>query len=269
MTEDWQQANRAWWDEAAPLHTTGGFYDLKGFLAGRDDIRPFEPAELGSVDGLTLCHLQCHIGTDTLSWARRGARVTGLDFSGPAIEAARHLAVDAGLEADFVCADVYDARAALGGRTFDIVYTGIGALTWLPDLARWASLVADLLRPGGILYLVEVHPIVNGLDGDGKTIVEHTIAAPYRAWEDPEGTGTYAAPEAEMVNTITYYRNWALSEVVTAVLGAGLRLELLGEQEVTNVPLPWLVRSAGGLYRIKPGSPRYPLTYSLRARKSG
>jgi len=116
---------------------------------------------------------------------------------------------------------------------------------------------------------VEVHPIVRGLDGDGKTIVEHTIAAPYRAWEDPEGTGTYAAPEAEMGNTITYCRSWALSEVVTAVLGAGLRLELLGEQEVTNVPLPWLLRGPDGLYRIKPGSPRYPLTYSLRARKSG
>lgn len=267
VNEGWRDSNRAWWDEAAPLHATSNFYDLKEFVTGRDDIRPFEHDELGSVAGLTLCHLQCHIGTDTLSWARHGASVVGLDFSQPAIDVAQQLAEDCGLSAEFVCADVYDAPAALGHDRFDIVYTGIGALNWLPDINRWAATVAMLLRPGGFLYLVEIHPIIAGLDPEGERIVEDTINAGYQAWNDPEQTGTYAAPQASMKHTETYERHYAISEVVTALLQAGLQLELLGEHEVTNEPLGWLQRGSDGLYRVKAGSPRYPLSYSVKARK--
>jgi 2-polyprenyl-3-methyl-5-hydroxy-6-metoxy-1,4-benzoquinol methylase len=131
-------ANKARWDEAAPLHAASDLYDLAGFEAGRDDTRPFESIELGPVSGRDLIHLQCHLGTDTLSWARRGARVVGLDFSPASLKIAAQLAADCDLSADFVCADVYDALDALGGRSFDIVYTGIEALGWLPDLDAWA-----------------------------------------------------------------------------------------------------------------------------------
>ena len=141
-TTKWVETNRAWWDERVASHAKSKFYDLKSFRKGRDDLRPFEAEELG-VDpaGLDLVHLQCHIGTDTLSWAGRGARVVGLDFSAPAIELAKSLSEDIGLadRSEFVHANVFDAVEALGGRTFDVVYTGIGALTWLPDINRWAA----------------------------------------------------------------------------------------------------------------------------------
>src|SRR5437868_1478026 len=131
----WIAANRAWWDERAPSHAASTFYDLDNFRTKPDRLRPFEGDELG-VDpaGLDLLHLQCHLGTDTLSWAQRGANVVGLDFSAPAVESARTLAGETGLadRAEFVQSDVYDAVGALQGRVFDVVYTGIGALSWLP-----------------------------------------------------------------------------------------------------------------------------------------
>ena len=133
-------------ERRAPLHVTSAFYDVDGFRAGRSDLRPFEVEEMGDVAGRELVHLQCHFGLDTLSWARLGAQVTGLDFSQPAIAAACALATDLDLDATFVVSDVYDASAALGS-TYDIVYTGIGALCWLPDIPRWARVVRDLLRP--------------------------------------------------------------------------------------------------------------------------
>jgi SAM-dependent methyltransferase len=150
-----------------PVHLASSFYDLTAFRAGADALRPFEPTEAGDVIGKRLVHLQCHIGLDTLSWARRGALVSGLDFSVPAISAASEL----GIEASFVVSDVYDAVAAFGGRQFDIVYTGIGALVWLPDILRWARAVAELLAPGGFLYLVEGHPFGQILDDSSGLVV--------------------------------------------------------------------------------------------------
>lgn len=268
MNEQWGQgieANRSRWDEAAPLHAASEYYDLAGFRAGRDDLHPFELDELGDVAGLDLVHLQCHIGTDTLSWARHGANVVGLDFSPTAMEIATVLAADCGLAAEFVCADVYDAPAALG-HTFDLVYTGVGALNWLPDLGRWAAVVAALLRPGGALYLVEIHPVVGGVVNDGRTIELDTFAGAYQRWD--EKGGTYAAPDAELANTVSYERAHALSEVVSAVLDAGLTLELLHEHATSKAPWPWLERGADGFYRLPAGWPSFPLSYSLRARLS-
>ncbi len=133
MIEGWYEANRALWDERVPIHVESTFYDNEGWLAGRRSLRAFEPDELGDVSGRTLFHPQCHFGQDTLAWARRGAIVTGLDFSEPAIAAARDLATQAGIgDATFVCADVYDAPDAVGAATFDIVYTGFGALELAP-----------------------------------------------------------------------------------------------------------------------------------------
>ena len=166
-TVDWRALNRANWDDRVPVHLASSFYDLAAFRAGADSLRPFEPAEAGDVTGKRLAHLQCHIGLDTLSWARRGALVSGLDFSAPAVSAASALACELGIEASFVVADVYDAVPAFGGRRFDIVYTGIGALVWLPDIPRWARVAAELLAPGGFLYLVEGHPFAQVLDEAG------------------------------------------------------------------------------------------------------
>jgi SAM-dependent methyltransferase len=227
------------------------------------------------VSGKRLAHLQCHFGLDSLSWARAGASVVGLDFSEPAVAAATELAAETGLDARFVQADVYDAVAALGGERFDIVYTGLGALNWLPDLPRWAGIVAELLRPGGLLYLAEFHPLT-WVFGDDELEVELDY------FHDPEGErfddgvqGSYADLDLPTRNNATVEWAHTLSDVVTAVLGAGLRLELLSEHDYTLFPrFPHLVEdrellSAGVVYRQPEGRPRLPLMYSLRARREG
>jgi 2-polyprenyl-3-methyl-5-hydroxy-6-metoxy-1,4-benzoquinol methylase len=260
-------ANLAWWQEAAPLHAGSELYDLDGLRSGRDAMRPHEVVEIGGVSGRDLVHLQCHIGTDTLSWARRGARTVGLDFSSNSIEVAGRLAAECGVDIEFVCADVYDALGALGHRRFDTVYTGIGALNWLADLRGWARVVEGLLRPGGTLYLSEIHPVVLGLSEDGRTLANDALHAEYQEYTTPGGT--YAVPDAEMVNRVTFECVHGIGEVLTAVLDAGLSVEHFGEQHYTNAPWPWTVRGDDGFFRLPDGWPRYPLTYSLRARRPG
>ncbi len=146
MRDEHRELNRRWWDERVPIHTASEFYGVEAFKAGGTTLCPFELEEVGDVAGKRLLHLQCHFGLDTLSWARRGASVVGLDFSEPAIEAANRLASETGIDGTFVAADLYDAEAALGGERFDIVYTGLGALNWLPDLRRWAQIVGSLFQ---------------------------------------------------------------------------------------------------------------------------
>ena len=265
--KEWREANRASWDERVPIHTSGGFYDVASFEAGGERLLPFEVSEVGDVTGKDLLHLQCHFGMDTLSWARRGARVTGLDFSAPAVEAAEGLAVGIGIEAAFVQSDVYEAAEALGGRTFDVVYTGRGALNWLPDMGGWAGVVASLLRPGGLLYVAEFHPFTE-VFGDEDLTVERDYfhSAEPDVWDEP---GTYADPEAETENNVTYEWRHPLGEVVSAVASAGLSVELLREHDHTTFPRwPFLEESAPRTYRPPEGAPRLPLMYSLRARKT-
>ena len=158
--------NRARWDELVPIHLRSPDYRVAAFKAGEDHLHPIEAAEIGPIAGKRLVHLQCHFGLDTLCLARRGAVVTGLDFSPAAIAAARALAAQTGIPARFVGGNIYEAPALLGER-FDIVYVSWGALNWLPDIARWAAVVAALLDPGGFLYLLEGHPLAMALEQAG------------------------------------------------------------------------------------------------------
>lgn len=262
---DWLALNRANWDARVPIHKASRFYDLPGFIAGRSELREFELAEVGDVTGRTLLHLQCHIGLDTLSWARRGAHVTGLDFSGPALETAREVAEQIGAtDARFVESDVYEAVAALEARTYDIVYTGLGALCWLPDIARWAQTAAALVAPGGFLYLAEFHPLSDILADDGKSIELDYFNTEPRVWD--EGS-TYTDGAAQEKDTVSV--DWAhgLGDVVSALIAAGLRIELLHEHDYTLFPrFPHLVHE-NGRYTLPPGQPRIPLIYSIRASK--
>jgi SAM-dependent methyltransferase len=265
--EGWREANRANWDERVPIHASGEFYDVTGFKAGQERLRPFEISEVGDVEGKDLVHLQCHFGIDTLSWARRGARVVGLDFSGPAIEEARSLAAEiGGVEAEFVESDVYDAPDALGGRDFDVVYTGLGAINWLPDIRRWAGVVAALVRAGGFLYLSEFHPFTSVFGEEDLNVAnDYFQGEEPQVWDEP---GTYADLEADTVHNRTYEWNHTLGEVVSAVIEAGLDLELLHEHDYTLYPRwPFLEKSGFDTYRLPEGMPRLPLMYSLRARK--
>jgi SAM-dependent methyltransferase len=261
--DGWTAANRACWDERVPIHVAGPFYDVEGFLAGRDALRPFEVAELGDVAGRDLVHLQCHFGLDSLSWARRGANVVGLDFSEPAVVEARRLAARAGIDAEFVWSDVYDAPEALGGRRFDVVYTGLGALSWLPDLPRWAEVAASLVKPGGVLYLAEFHPFAYILDDDQPCIrFDYFHTAPL-VWDEP---GTYADLSATTVNNRTYEWIHPIGEVVSSLIDAGLVLRFLHEHDHTLFPqFPWLEQADDRSWRVPPGRPTMPLMYSLLA----
>jgi SAM-dependent methyltransferase len=260
--------NRAWWDERVPIHVASDFYDVESFKAGRDPLGPFEPGELGPVEGRTMAHLQCHFGLDSLGWARRGARVSGLDFSQPAVDAASGLASELGLGAEFVCADVYDADEAFGRRRFEIVYTGGGALNWLPDVERWAAVAAGLLEPDGIFYLVEFHPLTFAFADDDLTLeYDYFLRAEGEVIED-EG-GSYADLKAKTVHNRTLEWQHPLGDVVSALIGAGLRLEFLHEHNYSpSQRWPFLERLGSHHFRFPEGKPRLPLMYSLRAVKA-
>ena len=259
-------ANRAWWDERVPIHVGSRFYDIDGFKAGRDSLEPFEVAEMGDVSAADLVHLQCHFGLDTLSWARHGARVTGLDFSEPAIAAARRLADEIGVAAQFVCANVYDAPRVLG-RDFDVVYVSHGAINWLPDIDAWASVVDELLRPGGRLYLSEFHPFVNVFGDDDLSVTyDYFHGTEPKRWDD--GSGTYADLAAATTNNETFEMSWTLGEVVSALTTRRLHLEFLHEHGYTLFPrFPWLEQRDDGTYWLPQGTPSLPFIFSLRATK--
>ena len=269
MDEEHLEMNRRSWDARTPLHASSAFYDVDGVVAGRSTLHPFEPLELGDVTGCSLVHLQCHLGTDTISWARLGAMVTGLDFSAPAIEEATAIARRCGIDAEFVIADVYDAVQALG-RRFDVVYTGLGALCWLKDIAAWAQVVTELLEPGGRLYLLEFHPLLGVLSDDGPFL---DPAYPY-FWRE-EGlvladNSDYAAGPAVLDDDVTVEWPHPIADVVTAILGAGLELKQLSEHDVLAFA-PWKeleeVPGEATLWRLPAGQPQIPLEYSLLAVK--
>jgi SAM-dependent methyltransferase len=269
---DYIAVNRANWNSRVPHHLGG--YDLASFRSDPEfisDVVRFDQARLGSVAGLDVVHLQCHIGTDTLSLARLGAQsVTGLDFSDRALEAAVQLASDCGALIDYVESELYDALDALGTECFDLVYTGVGALCWLPDIRRWAEVVAGLLRPGGRLFIREDHPVLWALCDprpDGVLVLEHpyfeTDAVTFfdeKTYLDHEGT--LDSPEIR-------HFNHGLGEIVTALIDAGMTLSALEEHR----SVPWLALEGmmqeidGGEYQMKQDRDIVPLTYTLQAFK--
>ena len=264
---DWRTLNRAMWDEKVSTHLCSPVYDIEGFKAGRNSLRVHEMDDLMPVSGKSLIHLQCHIGLDTMSWTRLGASATGLDFSPASIDAASGLAGELGLDTKFVVADVYDAPAVLRG-TFDVVYTGVGALCWLPDVIRWAAVVHDLLRPGGELYLFEFHPVEWIFERDvqgAPTLREHyfTPAEGYRG-----GSVSYADDDVSASSNPTIQWNHSLGDVVMALIQAGLRIDALRELG-RSVVRNWegMEKTADGMFAMAPDKPSLPLMYVLRARK--
>ena len=261
--EDRARLNRAWWDERVAAHLAGDFYDVPGFLAGRSTLRPFETAELGDVGGCHLVHLQCHFGLDTLSWARKGALVIGVDFSPIAVAAARDLALRAGLAAEFVEAGVYDAVQALDGRTFDVVYTSIGSIIWLPDITRWASTVAALLAPGGRFYLAEFHPFSVVLGEEDLTVTDSYFDPGPFLHDEP---GSYADPGAQTRHHQSVTWHHTLGAVITSLAQAGLRIEFLHEHPYAlRARWPFLERRPDRTYHMPAGRPQVPLLYSVKA----
>jgi SAM-dependent methyltransferase len=268
-------ANLANWEDRVPVHVGPGGYDLDAFADPSHISRvvQFDRPRLGSVVGLDVVHLQCHIGTDTVSLGRLGARsVTGYDFSPSAIAAANELATRAGSHARFVVGELYDAADVLGSHRFDLVFTGIGALIWLPDIRGWAEVVAELLRPGGRLFLREGHPTLFACD---ETRTDGLVCAVHPAFGGCgstrfDDTHTYEGDGTPIEHAETYQWNWSIGEVVTAVLDAGLRVD--GLTEHTSVPweaLPGHMHRTEplGEYELIDRPHRLPCTYTLRASK--
>lgn len=260
------RANQRQWDQLVPIHARSAFYDVEGFKAGKSSLHDLEVAELGPVAGKTILHLQCHFGLDSLSWARLGARVTGVDFSPKAIEQARSLNAELGLDAAFVQANVYDLPKALD-RKFDIVFASYGVCIWLPDLERWARVIAQHLQAGGTFYLADGHPFTNvleidpiqGVKLDGSSYFGSSTPQRY------EEKGSYADPNAPVV-TVSYEWVHPLGEMVSALAAAGLVVRWLHEHPVCA----WqryssMTQGPDGWWRLPAPYDKLPLTFSLMA----
>ena len=267
--------NRANWDDRASAHAArdGLGHQVQRYVDDPEllsEIVRFDLDRLGDVAGLRAIHLQCHIGTDTLSLARLGARVTGLDFSPVALEEARALVVDSGDQVDFVESDVYSALSVLEPGSFDLVYTGIGALCWLPGIERWAAVVARLLAPGGRLFLREGHPILWTMDA--RLADDLHLRFPCFELEEPlewDADSSCVETGRPMTATKTFEWNHGLGEIVTALLGAGLTLTMLVEHD----SVPWdalpgqMLRREGGEYALDARAGVAPLSYTIQAVK--
>lgn len=261
------RTNQERWDELVAIHASSAYYDMDGFKAGRSSLDEIQVEELGDVAGKSLLHLLCHFGMDTLSLAREGARATGTDFSEQAIELARSLGSELGLDAEFVCCDFYDLPQNLEGR-FDMILMSYGVIGWLHDLEGWAQIVADYLEPGGRLHLVEFHPFAEMFDDESAV---PTLRYPYfrsASAVRSEKNGTYADPTATTEHEIAFSWPAGIGDVFSALVGAGLAVESFREYSWCNEQLrPIFVQGSDGKWRSPPDAPALPIVYSVRATK--
>ena len=261
--DEFRRANRAAWDTWVDDHVASGDYGFNAVKTGGSSLTPIDLEEAGDVRGMSLLHLMCHYGTDTLSWAREGAIVTGLDFSSNAIEVARGLAAETGLDARFIECELHDAPSVLPEH-FDIVYTSAGVLCWLPDIRAWARVVAGFVKPGGVFYLREIHPVLWSLAqdrGDGLMVIEDDYFETGQPRRDESIVGS------ESTEQTTYGWSHGLGEIVTAIIDAGLRIEFLHEQRVGgdwSFFLEMRQRDDSG-WELSERRDRLPLQYSIRA----
>ncbi|MEG1039344.1 MAG: class I SAM-dependent methyltransferase [Pseudomonas sp.] len=267
--------NRRNWDERAPLHAASSDYEVDRYIADPahlSEVVRFDLPRLGDIRGLRAIHLQCHIGTDTLSLARLGAQMSGLDFSSQSLAQARALAQHCGAFIDYVEADVYAADKVLTPGSFDLVYTGIGALIWLPSIERWARTVAALLKPGGRLFLREGHPMLLAVNEEHQDRLQ--IEYPYFEREAPtvwDSDQTYVDTQVALTETVTHEWNHGLGEVISALLGHGLQITALVEHD----SIPWealpgqMSLNAAGEWSLDKDRWRLPLSYTLQAVKQG
>ena len=267
--DEYLALNRAMWDERAPAHAASPDYGVERYVADPthlSDVVSFDRPRLGDLTGLRGAHLQCHIGTDTLSLARLGATMTGLDFSTASIEQARAWRRRRDGRSTTTWPTCTTRSQVLGAEAYDVVYTGIGVLCWLPDVARWAQVVADLLKPGGRFFIREGHPVLWATDLDrldGSLVIDF----PYfertepTIWDEP---GTYVSTETEFAHTRSAEWNHGIGEILSAVLASGLTIT--GFEEHRSVPwqaMPDMVAGEDGEFRLPERPDRMPLTYTL------
>lgn len=268
MSKEQVEANRRRWDELVPIHASSRFYDVEGFKRGRSTLLPVEIEELGDLQGKRLLHLQCHFGLDTLSLARRGAMVTGADFSKKAIALAKDISLDARIEARFIESDIYDLPSVLP-EEFDIVFTSYGVLCWLPDLRAWASVISRMLVKGGSFLLVEDHPLASIIDENAPAPIR--CAFPYFSNGRPtkfEVEGTYTDRTVKVENSTSFEWTHPLSEIIGSLVEAGLRIE-----HVHEFPFSFFQRHesmrvrSDGTWHLPDEFPNFPMLLSIKAVK--
>lgn len=257
------EINNALWNERVGHHLGSEFYDVEGFKTGKTSLNEIELELLGNPEGKELLHLQCHFGQDTLSLARMGATVTGLDFSEKGIEAANALAQELNIPASFICSDVYEADNVIRTKA-DIVFTSYGVLGWLPDLQRWANVVAGCVKPGGELILVEFHPVIWMYDNDFN---KPTYSYFNKEMIIEEEKGTYADEQADIVmNSVGW--NHPIADVLTSLIQAGFEISIFREYDYS--PYAVFAQSkeiAPGKYQIDGFEGKMPMVYALKAVK--
>ena len=264
--EEYLAANRKRWDALTHEHRDSGFYDLEGFKAGKDRLRSIELEELGDVSGKTLLHLQCHFGMDTMAWARRGAQVTGVDFSPESIHLAHELSAELSIPARFICANIYNLPEVLDDE-FDIVFTSYGVLHGLPDIAAWGQVVARYVKPGGIFYIVEDHPMFRTFRaGPGDTFRAERRYFHSDTPQRIEGQGSYATGGAGSAGD-SYIWDFSMGDVVNALIDAGLQIDFLHEfPYAARAKFPFMVQGEDGWWRLPPEQHGViPFLFSLQA----
>lgn len=259
---DYLKVNKKWWNNATPIHAGSRLYSLKSFKKGRTSLKALELEELGSVKNKSLLHLMCHFGMDTLSWARLGAEVTGVDLSDKAINLARELSKEISVPANFICADVYNLPKILH-KKFDIVFASYGVLCWIPDIKKWAKMIKYFLKKGGIFYIAELHPFTNILSSDFKIDYKYFDKGPHI----DDSPGTYTDWNADIKGK-TYIWSYTISDLINALSNEGLKIEFIHEFPFTMYDqFPGLMRRKNGYYVLKDKKIQIPLLFSLRAVK--
>jgi 2-polyprenyl-3-methyl-5-hydroxy-6-metoxy-1,4-benzoquinol methylase len=263
-----EKQNQLFWDEVAPVHFKS--YDIASLRKGISLIDEIQKKELYPVAGKELLHLQCHIGTDSISLAYDGAKVTAVDFSKVSIELAQQLDSELGTKVDFIQANIFDLKQKLN-KKFDIVYTSKGVLPWIKDIKKWAALISYFLKPEGIFYLMEIHPF--------KPIFDDTLVAELKikysyfhndaplTWDDeyPDYADKGYIPKNK-----TYEWSWTISDIIGSLLDEGLQLILFREYDKLFFQgLPGMINDGHGWWYLDKYKNMIPYTFTLKAKKSG
>jgi SAM-dependent methyltransferase len=257
------EVNKATWNNKVGVHAESEMYKMDAFKSGETSLMSYELKALGDVYGKSLLHLQCHFGQDTLSWSRMGAKAVGVDLSDEGVKLAKQLNDDLNRDAKFVCCNVLDTSKHVS-ETFDIVYTSYGVIGWLPDLKPWAKMISERLKVGGTFYMVEFHPILWMFDYvDGASKMKYHYNRKEVIYDEYEGT--YANKASKIVSK-EYAWNHGLSEVVNALIEAGLQIEYLNEYDESPYDVfPDLIKSDNGMYNIK--DQLFPMIFEIKATK--
>ena len=263
MELNYLEINRESWNNKVDIHLKSDFYDLPGFLKGKSSLNDIELKLLGDLKGKSILHLQCHFGQDSISLSRLGAEVTGVDLSDKAIEAAKGIAKETSIKADFLCCDIYDLPNHCN-KQFDIVFTSYGTIGWLPDLDKWAKVVSFFLKPGGKFVLAEFHPVVWMFDDDFEKIkynyfntgaIVETVS------------GTYANKTADLKQEYVMW-NHDLSEVFNSLIKNGMEIKSFDEFDYSPYNCFNKAHESGpGKYRIEHLDNKIPMVYSILATK--